>query len=93
LSPEILAAAQIYGDDRKPAGRISPFAGSGDPNGQAEKVTPFMPAVPLQPIRLSAKSQAREPNRWGITVIRGRETKVEELTESESEEEGDGTDR
>ncbi len=80
LTPEILAAAQRdRGETEQNEGVLPPLP-SGDPNGQAERITSVLPIKP------PVEYRPRKPRRWGVTVIRGRETKMEELTPSKSKD-------
>ncbi|MHC4117334.1 MAG: Flp pilus assembly protein CpaB [Planctomycetota bacterium] len=78
LTPEVLAAAQRYREESTQYGGVSEPPASDDPNGQDEELTPAPPSLP------TAEYLPRKPRRWGVTVIRGRETKVEDLTPSKS---------
>jgi hypothetical protein len=51
---------------------------------QAQGDSPFDMNVPVQKPKSNEEYEIRQSPRWGITVIRGRETKLEELAIPES---------
>jgi pilus assembly protein CpaB len=58
------------------------------PQGQAQSEVIFDANVPAQQPKPVEQYQIRKSSRWGVTVIRGRETKVEEFEASENEDTG-----
>lgn len=58
------------------------------PQDQAQSEVIFDPNIPVQQPKSVEKYKVRQSSRWGVTVIRGRETKVEEFEASENEAAG-----
>jgi Flp pilus assembly protein CpaB len=54
-------------------------------NGQAHSEVIDDPNIPVQQSKPAEKYPVRQSSRWGVTVIRGNQTKVEEFTSSEDE--------
>ena len=76
LTPEVLATAQRYREETEQNESVAQSLPAGNLNGQAERITSALPAQPL------AEYRPRKPRRWGVTVIRGCNTEMEELTPS-----------
>ena len=62
-----------------------------NPEGQAKSEDVLDPNTPVQPPKPVEKYKVRPSSRWGVTVIRGRESKVEEFEASENETGGPAT--
>jgi hypothetical protein len=59
-----------------------------NPQDPTQAYNIFGTNVPVQQPKSEGKNQTREYPRWGITVIRGQQTKVEELDVSGNEADG-----
>jgi Flp pilus assembly protein CpaB len=89
FTPEILAAAQKYKEEGQTGG-LSQRAGAGEPNkrgpmgpnGQAASPSTGTPVQPAQP---QPDNGARKSRPWEVTVIRGHQTAVEEVSASKTE--------
>ncbi|MGB2864081.1 MAG: hypothetical protein WBC05_12200, partial [Sedimentisphaerales bacterium] len=55
------------------------------PQDQAQSEVIYDPNIPVQQPKSAEKHQLRQSSRWGVTVIRGRESKIEEFETSEND--------
>ena len=53
-----------------------------NPDGQTQSGLIYDPNIPVKRPKSVDKNQNRQSPRWGVTVIRGRQTKVEEFEAS-----------
>ena len=58
------------------------------PQGQAQSEVIFDANMPAQQTKPVEQYQIRKSSRWGVTVIRGQQTKVEEFDTSENDSGG-----
>jgi hypothetical protein len=79
-----LSAEQPISNDNPQEQALS----SNNPQDPAQAYSIFGTNMPVQQPKSEEKNQVRPYPRWGITVIRGRQTKIEELDVSENETDG-----
>jgi len=89
LTPTVLSTAQNERDmsmeqqlrTNNPQGQPM----TNNPQDPAQSGLIYDPNIPAQQPKTAEKYQVRQSPRWGVTVIRGSQTKVEEFETSESE--------
>jgi len=83
LTPTVLTAVP---NDQQP-GNDNPQEQpmTNNPQDQAQSGVVYDPNIPAQPPKSVEKYQVPHSSRWGVTVIRGQQTKVEEFEASENE--------
>ena len=83
LTPTVLTAVP---NDQQPGNdNLQEQPTTNNPQDPAQSGLIYDPNIPAQQPKTAEKSQVRQSPRWGVTVIRGSQTKVEEFETSESE--------
>ena len=79
-----LSVVQPFSDDNPQEQTIS----SNNPQDTAQEGSIFGTKMPVQQPKTAEKYLIPKSPRWGVTVIRGKQTKIEEFDTSENEADG-----